>query len=464
LGAVMGLNRSHNILQGRGNVFSLAGRDQLLRELDANPLVAHTIHFTPPSTSSASSAAAGPAAAAADATQAPSSPTPLPAGVQGTASLHAQQSATSKFYSEQLFRSHQKLLVDTATAEFLFLHDFFSTPGGGRDDLAVFNDVFSKTFQFFYETLEGSISTSYDSVGLLLMARVNEWNRLTMQRRRVPCLEGYLDRLRSMLWPRFKQVVDMNVLSLRRAPIQQMLQLPPAQKTHPHYVTRRYAEMSSALSALSTPIGGGTPDDTLTHSLTAMQNAMETLLEAMAREFSSRRDRLIFLINNYDLILGVLHEKKLQNEAAGRFDCLLRDQISVYVEEQLLDYFSELIRFVKETEPKLNAAAPGTAPGTAPATMVDPKRVERIVKSFGAEWKRSIDAIHANVLSSFTNFTNGMDILKQVLTQLLLYNTRFQKLFGRIYPSQGGQQTPLVKELVANTTILSEFRQYTTLK
>lgn len=44
----------------------------------------------------------------------------------------------------------------------------------------------------------------YDMVGLLLMVRINYQHRLLMNKRRVPALDGYLDRLNLTLWPRFK--------------------------------------------------------------------------------------------------------------------------------------------------------------------------------------------------------------------------------------------------------------------
>jgi hypothetical protein len=48
-------------------------------------------------------------------------------------------------------------------------------------------------------------------------------------------------------------------------------------------------------------------------------------------------------------------------------------------------------------------------------------RVEAIVRSFAADWRRAIDSINADVLQSFTNFKVGTDILQAVLTGLILY-------------------------------------------
>jgi hypothetical protein len=44
----------------------------------------------------------------------------------------------------------------------------------------------------------------WDAVGVLLMIRINAELRRLMSRRRVPCLDDYLDRVNLLLWPRFK--------------------------------------------------------------------------------------------------------------------------------------------------------------------------------------------------------------------------------------------------------------------
>lgn len=51
---------------------------------------------------------------------------------------------------------------------------------------------------------------TYDLVGLLLMIRINYHHQLIMNKRRIPCLDDYLDRTNLLLWPRFKV---RNVLS-----------------------------------------------------------------------------------------------------------------------------------------------------------------------------------------------------------------------------------------------------------
>ena len=44
----------------------------------------------------------------------------------------------------------------------------------------------------------------YDLVALLLMIRMNYHHQLIMNKRRIPCLDDYLDRVNLLIWPRFK--------------------------------------------------------------------------------------------------------------------------------------------------------------------------------------------------------------------------------------------------------------------
>lgn len=129
-----------------------------------------------------------------------------------------------------LFRSVNKLLMDTATAEYLFCCDFF------QED-TIFSELFAATLTVVEAALSASLQVNtpqfirrkeeshladchdatgypftacadvqetFDLVGLLLMIRINYHHQLIMNKRRIPCLDDYLDRTNLLLWPRFK--------------------------------------------------------------------------------------------------------------------------------------------------------------------------------------------------------------------------------------------------------------------
>ncbi|KFH00724.1 Vps52 / Sac2 family protein, partial [Toxoplasma gondii ARI] len=78
------------------------------------------------------------------------------------------------------------------------------------------------------------------------------------------------------------------------------------------------------------------------------------------------------------------------------------------------------------------------------------------VVQFGAEWKQRLGEMHAEAVAAFSNFTNGMEILKQTLTQLLLLHTRLHQVVGGLYSKPS--LPPWAKQLLPTSAILSEIR------
>lgn len=81
--------------------------------------------------------------------------------------------------------------------------------------------------------------------------------------------------------------------------------------------------------------------------------------------------------------------------------------------------------------------------------------VEPLVKDFANRWKAAIELMHKDVITSFSNFLCGMDILRAALTQLLLYYTRLSDCIKRI---PGGPA--LNKDLISISSIMYEIRKY----
>ncbi len=52
------------------------------------------------------------------------------------------------------------------------------------------------------------------------------------------------------------------------------------------------------------------PDDQVDHALSSLQGEVENFVLRMAAEFPQRKEQLIFLINNYDMLLAVLAVRK----------------------------------------------------------------------------------------------------------------------------------------------------------
>ena len=93
-----------------------------------------------------------------------------------------------------------------------------------------------------------------------------------------------------------------------------------------------------------------------------------------------------------------------------------------------------------------------TSSSDKPITIAE---VETIVKDFASRWKAAIELMHKDVITSFSNFLCGMDILRAALTQLLLYYTRLSDCIKKI---DGGSM--LNKDLVSISSIMYEIKKY----
>jgi vacuolar protein sorting-associated protein 52 len=366
-------------------------------------------------------------------------------------------------------RSVFKHLVEAATCEFLFTHDFFKGPKGAE----AFNAVFARTLSLCLENLENYLFSCYDAIGLLLMIKLTVAFRHVMQRRRVPVLDAFFDRVTMLLWPRFKALFDANLKSVRGANAKKLGNV----DLHPHYVSRRYAEFtatclalhaapgldhlpglagqlrpaSAAAAAASTSSGG---EDMLLNDVKTLTREVLTLLQRLAERQRGPRERYVFLINNYDQVLNVFHERRVDcGEERARFEDALAQQRELFVEEELKGAYGRLIAFVKETEATV-LAGPADADGSYP---VDARQAEALVREFAGGWKAGIEAVNQDVMAFFSNFRTGMEILKQVLTQLLLYYTRFQEIVKKGWP----RNAPVfAKDIVPTAAILTEIRKY----
>ncbi|KAH7436866.1 hypothetical protein KP509_05G039600 [Ceratopteris richardii] len=379
-------SRSREPLKKRSSVFSLGDRAKVLKDVDQPALIPHIV-----------------------------------------------EASGTKYPYEVLFRSLHKLLMDTATSEYLFCLNFF-----GED--TIFHEIFAGPFAVIDEHFNSVLPNHYDAIGLMLMIRLTHQHQLTMSRRRIPCLDSYLDKVNIMLWPRFKMVFDLHLTSLRSANIRMLWE----DDVHPHYVMRRYAEFAASLLQLNVEYGDGQ----LELNLERLRGAVDDLLIKLARCFKHQKQQTIFLINNYDMVLSVFKEAGIEEgKTQQQFEELLKSSQTVFLEALLLEHFPKLIMFVKTRTGEDLASTSGQP--------IKVEEVEPLVKDFAERWRGAIKLMHEDVITSFSNFLCGMEILRLTLTQLLLYYTRFADAVRQI---EGGAALNI--NLVSITSIMYEIKNY----
>ncbi|PSS17563.1 Vacuolar protein sorting-associated protein 52 A like [Actinidia chinensis var. chinensis] len=212
-------------------------------------------------------------------------------------------------------------------------------------------------------------------------------------------------------------VFDMHLNSLRNANVKTLWE----DDVYPHYVMRRYAEFTASLIHINVEYGDGQ----LELNLERLSMAVDDLLLKLAKMFSKPKLQTVFLMNNYDVTIVVPKEAGPEGgKIQMHFEELLKNNTTIFVEELLLEHFSDLIKFVKT-----RSSEDPTSGLERPITV---SKVEPLLKDFVSTWKAAIELMHNDVITSFSNFLCGMETLKAALTQLLLYYARFSDCIKRI--------------------------------
>ncbi|CAH2243999.1 vacuolar protein sorting-associated protein 52 homolog [Pararge aegeria] len=347
---------------------------------------------------------------------------------------HVQQK--TKYSYEALFRSLQYALVDNSCREYLFTTEFFHVKGSHAQEL--FDRILGKTLSLLVKNVENYVLECYDCLALFLCIQLINRYRWMCHKRAVAALDSYWDSLLATLWPRLEYVLKMNIQSVRDCD--------PAKISNkemgPHYITRRYAEFSAAMLSLSEQF----PSEELSNLLLALQDEVHCFLLKMAAEFPQRIQQLIFLINNYDMVLSILMERTRDNtKEAESFREQLQARSTEYVEEILSPHFGGLMQFVKEGEQLLESDR------KSDLANLERKSIS-LVASFTASWKQSLEEIHREVLVSFPNLVTGSGLLQMALTNFVQYYHKFVKLL-----------TPNARTQLVNIhVIMVEIKKYKT--
>ncbi|XP_046675531.1 vacuolar protein sorting-associated protein 52 homolog [Homalodisca vitripennis] len=348
---------------------------------------------------------------------------------------HSAQKGEKRHPYEALFRSEQYALVDNACREYLFICDFFMVRG--NQALELFNRIMSETLNLLLKNLKTFVSSCYDSIALFLCMHLVLRYQLLCHKRAVPALDQYWDTMQAIIWHRFEYVFRLNIQSVKDCDPTKF-----SKETKPHYITRRYAEFSAAVVGISESF----PDERVTRLLAQLLDEVECFVLRMAAIFPQRKEQLIFLINNYDMVLSILIERtRDSSKEMDSFREQLNSRSTEYVEEILSPYFGGVMQFVKEGESLVEK-------GQGDQLKKQESKSLALVQSFSSTWKKSLETLQEEVLKSFPSLVTGSTLLQLALTQLVQYYNRFSKLL-----------TPNAKAQLTNIHhIMVEIKKYKT--
>ena len=334
---------------------------------------------------------------------------PMPASGGGSAA------ADEHHPFEELWRSALRALVDAAVVETLFVQDFFLA----QQDVA--EVVLARPAGALEDFLAKHLASSYDAIGIALMACVSERYNAVALRRNVACLGELHRRCAALLGARYALVMEAHAESLRKAAPDTVGSVTAV--AAPHFITRRFAEFLAALLTIAGPAA---------KAPAAAAAMIKRALDPLGREFErtllrfaqSLRDpvlQTIFLMNNYDLVLVLLREHGLDaTPEAARFrdlfqTCLQTFQDSVVISNSA---FRSIAAYLDEMRPLVADA--GASEALLAHPHYSPEYVVPIIRDFHDSWRKVVDSVLSDVLKYFSNFETGQETCSAV----------FKKLFG----------------------------------
>ncbi|XP_062204948.1 vacuolar protein sorting-associated protein 52 A-like [Phragmites australis] len=163
-------------------------------------------------------------------------------------------------------------------------------------------------------------------------------------------------------------------------------------------------------------------------NLERLRSVVDDLLVRLAQNFATPKLQHLFLLNNYDMAISVLKEagdeaRKLQRY----FEEKLESNMMSFVDDLLMEHFSDLLRFVR------SRVSEDLILYTERLSIAD---VEPVVKNFAMTWRSSVELMHNEIVTSFSNLLSGMAILKAAMAQLL---NDYNRLSECVKKSQGVQ-------------------------
>ena len=364
---------------------------------------------------------------------------------------------------EECVRSTLKIFVDMATCEKYVVHVFLR--GGDAPDRGDAGDgacaaVLERGARATLDYFEARTASCHDAVALLLGAQLLRRARHLARARQLDVLDDFLGACDAVFWTRLARVVRANLESVQAATAETVK---VGGSTAPHFATRRFAELVAAILGVFAEGAGddaadaydGGPDhaartSALLADAAVLREEMTELLGRLAASLPAAVDRAVFKVNNYDMILQVLAERKLAGgEAHARFSRYLAAEREAFVDLALRGtVVGDLVDFVAATDRDAKSLDRGES------LDLDEHAFERVGLKFSAGWAAVVKDVNAAVLASFSSFVNGMDILKIALTRLLASYTRYLDILRVAWR----RPPAFCKELVPLTDIHVEIR------
>lgn len=136
------------------------------------------------------------------------------------------------------------------------------------------------------------------------------------------------------------------------------------------------------------------------------------LLQRLADSIPNKQKKTLFLLNNYNLIINVLTERKITSGELVEYQTLFENSTEDFVATQLADYhcFDTIITFINEIK---ELQQKGKDPSIH--SLYNKEGIESLLKSFHGGWQDALSRMKKTIIENFYDLKTGSVVFKKTL-------------------------------------------------
>jgi len=355
---------------------------------------------------------------------------------------HTAVQHNHKFLLESIFKSINKLLIDTVTSEYKFVTEFFTLkPDKSKQ---VFGKIFEETFDFLIEFFKSSFGNTNDIYSIMLISQVNAENQKIFESKGFVILDHYFAQISQFLWPHFDHLFAHQIQNLKNISIKSYKNIEKTYGMKP--LLLRLTDFLLSFYKINRK---SNENPMVRMRIVQLKNTIIDLLKKSAEEIPNKLESTTYYIMALDSLYTefvinsnvVLEEdmRKVEKEE-------LTPSIERMVDLSLLENFQSLVEFVKKyggDKFKSNEQIEITMKDTPNQGEVNTNLIKTINAEFKEQWNRRVEAFKEKCKKLFGTGNTFKLLVTGVLNSLLAYYGFFFEYVKQNSPANVSTLIPL---------------------
>ncbi|VWU52714.1 vacuolar protein sorting-associated protein 52, putative, partial [Hepatocystis sp. ex Piliocolobus tephrosceles] len=117
----------------------------------------------------------------------------------------------SLYFFEEIYKSINKLFLDTGTSEYLFTLKFFKNYEYHE---FLFLEIYSKTISLCYDFIVSYMNSTYDFIAMYCIYMINLHNAYIIRNRKIIALYEFIDKIQNIIWSKICYIINENLKSV----------------------------------------------------------------------------------------------------------------------------------------------------------------------------------------------------------------------------------------------------------